>query len=83
MAQHQVTSSAPKTTGGPLMKYSMEHYRKEGVSEEAFMDWFFNVLLPKALPVMKKHNIVKYVVVSLPDNHPDTGELANKICGLF
>ena len=64
MAQQEATSSPPKTTAGHAIKYTMEHYRKDGVSEEAFMDWFTNVVLPKAVPVLKKHNILKYAVVS-------------------
>lgn len=76
MAQHGVTSSPPKTTTGHATKYTVEHYRKDGVSEEAFMDWFTNVVLPKAVPVMKKHNILKYAVVSCEITIL-TGELTN------
>ena len=53
-----------KSTTGQPIKYTVEHYRKDGVSSEAFMDWFTNVVLPKAMPVMKKHNVLKVAVVS-------------------
>ena len=64
MAQHGVTSSPLKTTTGDVIKYTVEHYRKDGVSAEALMDWFNNVVVPKAVPVLQKHNIVKFAVVS-------------------
>ncbi|MCJ1327598.1 hypothetical protein MMC10_004269 [Thelotrema lepadinum] len=51
-----------KSTTGQPIKYTVEHYRKDGVSSEAFMDWFTNVVLPKAMPVMKKHNVLKVAV---------------------
>ncbi|KAE8373964.1 hypothetical protein BDV26DRAFT_296444 [Aspergillus bertholletiae] len=62
MALHGVTSVPLKTTTGPTIKYTVEHHRKDGVSEEAFMQWFTNQFLPRAVPIMKKHNILKYAV---------------------
>ncbi|KAI0384268.1 hypothetical protein F5Y04DRAFT_249403 [Hypomontagnella monticulosa] len=47
---------------GQTIKYSVEHYRKPGVSDEAFMKWFQAQHLPNALPLMKKHGITKYAV---------------------
>ncbi|KAH9992258.1 hypothetical protein F4779DRAFT_609322 [Xylariaceae sp. FL0662B] len=43
-----------------LIKYTVEHYLKEGVSEEAFNKWFHEVHLHWALPLMKKHGVVHY-----------------------
>lgn len=49
---------------GQTIKYSLEHYRKSGVSEEAFMKWFQEHHLTHAVPLMKKYGITKYAVVS-------------------
>ncbi|KAI1387157.1 uncharacterized protein F4822DRAFT_405627 [Hypoxylon trugodes] len=43
-----------------VFKYTLEHYRKEGVSEEAFVKWFREEHLPYGVPLMKKHGITKY-----------------------
>lgn len=64
MNQQETLSSPSKTTAARAIKFTMEHYRKEGVSEEAFMDWFTNVVMPKAVPVLKKHGVLKFAVVS-------------------
>ncbi|KAI2622482.1 hypothetical protein GGR54DRAFT_598685 [Hypoxylon sp. NC1633] len=42
------------------IKYTVDHYRKEGVSEEALLKWFHEVHIPNAVPLMKKHGITKY-----------------------
>ncbi|OTB05699.1 hypothetical protein M426DRAFT_260170 [Hypoxylon sp. CI-4A] len=53
--------------GQQLIKYTLEHYRKEGVSEEGFLKWFQEVHIPHGVPVLKKHGITKYAVhVRLP-----------------
>ena len=44
------------------MKYTVEYYRKDGVSEKAFVDWFTNQFLPRAVPIMRKHNILQYAI---------------------
>lgn len=46
------------------MKYTVEYCRKDGVSEKAFIDWFINQFLPRAVPIMRKHNILQYAIVS-------------------
>ncbi|KAI1414070.1 hypothetical protein F5Y13DRAFT_159665 [Hypoxylon sp. FL1857] len=48
--------------GQRIIKYTLEHYRKEGVSEEAFSKWFQEVHIPAGVPLMKKHGITKYAV---------------------
>lgn len=53
-----------KVTAGPAIKCTLEHHRKEGVSEEAFTQWFTEQYLLRAVQIMKKHNISKYAVVS-------------------
>lgn len=47
-----------------LMKFTLTHYRKAGITHEAFMKWIVEVHLPKALPLFKKHGIVGYALVS-------------------
>jgi hypothetical protein len=64
MALHEVTSCSLETKIGRAIKYTAALHRKDGVSEEAFMHWFTNQFLPRAVPIMKKHNILKYAVVS-------------------
>jgi hypothetical protein len=46
-----------------LLKYTIEHYRKEGVSTETFEKFFKDVHLPTALQLMTKYGFVKYSVV--------------------
>ncbi|GFF75231.1 hypothetical protein IFM53868_01529 [Aspergillus udagawae] len=62
MALHEVTSCSLETKIGRAIKYTAALHRKDGVSEEAFMHWFTNQFLPRAVPIMKKHNILKYAV---------------------
>ncbi|KAJ5679527.1 hypothetical protein N7462_007771 [Penicillium macrosclerotiorum] len=62
MTLHGMTSDSPRKATGGAIKYTVEHHRKDGVSEEAFMHWFTNQYLPRAVPIMKKHNILKYAV---------------------
>ncbi|ETS86015.1 hypothetical protein PFICI_04040 [Pestalotiopsis fici W106-1] len=45
-----------------VIKYTVEHNRKDGVSEEDFIEWFTNTLIPQMVPVMQKNNILKYAV---------------------
>jgi len=56
--------SCLKTTPGYAVKYTVEHYRKDGVSGEAFTRWFTQQFLPRAIPILKKHNILRHAVVS-------------------
>ncbi|KAI1392919.1 uncharacterized protein F4822DRAFT_426120 [Hypoxylon trugodes] len=48
--------------GQKIIKYSLEHFRKDGISEEAFLKWFQEYHLPYGVPLMKKHGVVKYAV---------------------
>ncbi|XDG06153.1 hypothetical protein ABKA04_005768 [Annulohypoxylon sp. FPYF3050] len=58
-----MTSSSPLTsTNGLPIKYTVEHTRKDGVSDKTLMDWFHNVHLTAGLPLMKKYGIIKYAV---------------------
>lgn len=52
--------------GQQIIKYTVEHYRKEGISEEAFEKWIKEYHIPRSVPLMKKHGIIKYAVVSQP-----------------
>ncbi len=54
--------SPPST---PLYKYTVSHYRNPAVSEEGFRKWYQEEHLPYALPLMKKHGITKFNVVSI------------------
>lgn len=66
MAEQQTNPSSSTNNSGRPLKYTVEHYRKEGVSEQAFLDWFYSVHIPQGVPLMKKHGVVGYAVVSLP-----------------
>jgi hypothetical protein len=46
-----------------LIKYTVEHFRKEGVTEEAFEKFFTEVHVPTALALFQKYGIMKYSVV--------------------
>ncbi|KAI0178958.1 hypothetical protein GGR52DRAFT_569863 [Hypoxylon sp. FL1284] len=55
-------------SGQQLIKYTIEHYRKDGVSEEALQKWFREWHIPRALPLMNKYGITKYSVYTrLPE----------------
>lgn len=53
------------TEQGRLMKYTVGHYRKEGVTPEDFINWLTKEHLPLAVPIFKRHGIKKYTLVSL------------------
>ena len=71
---------ALKTTTGGAIKYTVELYRKDGVSEEAFMHWFTDEFWPVVVPIMKKHNILKYAVVSAFNTALLTGRRVTDTC---
>lgn len=76
-----MAKSPLKTAEGCVVKYTSELYRKEGVSAEAFDDWFTNVVTPKAIPVYKKYNFIKVMIVSrnAPFHHNRTANLHNHV----
>ncbi|KAI1802870.1 hypothetical protein F4811DRAFT_527315 [Daldinia bambusicola] len=45
-----------------LIKYTVEHYKKAGVSDAEFVQWFNDVQVANGIPLIKKHGIVKYAV---------------------
>ncbi|XXH05459.1 hypothetical protein Hte_011886 [Hypoxylon texense] len=51
-------------SGPQLIKYTIEHYRKDGVSEEALLRWFREWHIPRAVPLMNKYGITKYSVLT-------------------
>ena len=77
MAAQQATPSPLASTAGQPLKYTVEHFRKDGVSEQAFHDWFHRVHLPQALPLLKKHGILRYAVVSPATSVPAASGVAN------
>ncbi len=72
-----------KKQEGQPMKFSLTHYRKAGITHEAFMKWIVEVHIPKAIPIFKKHGIIGYALVSsssqfflrLEDNVADHGDI--------
>lgn len=50
----------------PLLKFSVMHYKKEGVSDEAFKKWFEEEQIPQSITMFKKYNIARYSMVLLP-----------------
>ncbi|RYP05748.1 hypothetical protein DL764_003606 [Monosporascus ibericus] len=55
-----------RSTPTRLIKYTVGHYRKEGVSEEAFRKWYHEEHLPMAIGLIKKdfNSPQKYVTPS-------------------
>ncbi|KAF2136528.1 uncharacterized protein K452DRAFT_322356 [Aplosporella prunicola CBS 121167] len=51
---------------GPLLKLSVQHYRKEGVSEEAFTRWIQEDHIRRAVRILQKHNVVRYAQYLTP-----------------
>lgn len=47
-----------------LLKLSVQHYRKQGVSEEDFLRWIQQDHIPRAARIIQKHNVVRYAQVS-------------------
>lgn len=64
MTLHGAVSSPTMAmaTRGHTIKYSVEHRLKDGAFERAMIDSLTNQFLPRALPVLKKHKILRYVV---------------------
>lgn len=48
----------------PTIKCTVEHFGKNGVPKGEIMPWFMQHFLLRALPIMQRHNISKYAVVS-------------------
>jgi hypothetical protein len=48
----------------PMLKVDVGLYKKDDVSHEDFIKWATEVYAPKAVPVMKKHGLVKWTQVS-------------------
>ena len=74
-------SSPTMATRGHTIKYSVEHRLKDGAFESAMMDSLTNQFLPRALPVLKKHKILRYVVVSVADLRLPFGRLRTDTIG--
>jgi hypothetical protein len=55
---------------GKPVKFTLTKYRKEGIEHESFMEWIVKVHFPKAFPVLKKHGITGYALVSFPRTKP-------------
>ena len=58
--------SNPAPLAAPLLKFSVQFNRKEGITEEAFTTYMNTVQMPRAAPVIKKHGIVKYSLFLSP-----------------
>lgn len=71
MAEQQNEAELAKSSG-QLIKYTVAHYRKEGVSHEDFVKWMTHEHIPTAIPLFKKHNIRKYSLVSSCSRHGPT-----------
>jgi hypothetical protein len=52
------------------LKYTITHYRKQGVTHEEMMKYIVEEHLPLALPVLKKHGVISYSLVSDPPRNP-------------
>lgn len=63
MTDMQNIADLPKSSD-QLIKYTASHYRQEGVSHEDFVRYMTDEHIPAALPLFKKHGIVKYSLVS-------------------
>ncbi|OTA81102.1 hypothetical protein M434DRAFT_401490 [Hypoxylon sp. CO27-5] len=50
----------------PLLKFSVMHYKKERVSDEAFKKWYEEEQVPRCITIFKKYNIVKYSMYLTP-----------------
>lgn len=46
-----------------LVKYTVSHFRKEGVTEAEFEKFFMETHVPTAVALFKKYGVVKYAVV--------------------
>ena len=46
-----------------LIKYTVEHFRAEGISEQEFEKFLMEVHIPTAIALFKKYGIVKYSIV--------------------
>jgi hypothetical protein len=57
-------AEAPTQQKGPPLKYTLTHYRKPQHTHEAFIKWLVEEHLPLALPVLKKHGVLGYSLVS-------------------
>lgn len=61
------------TSNQPL-KYTVTHYRQPQHSHEEFINWIVEVHLPLALPVLKKHGVLEYSLVSSNPMQAEIGD---------
>ena len=54
---------AESTQSQPI-KLTLTHYRKPEHTHEAFIKWIVEGHLPLAIPVLKKHDVINYTLVS-------------------
>ncbi|KAI9649990.1 hypothetical protein NHQ30_000003 [Ciborinia camelliae] len=51
---------------GQPLKYTITHYRKQQHTHEAFVNWIVKEHLPVAIPIFKKHGVLKYSLFVTP-----------------
>lgn len=59
-------AEVPEQQKGQPLKYTLTHYRRPQHTHEAFIEWIVEEHLPIAMPILKKHGILGYSLVSAP-----------------
>jgi hypothetical protein len=50
------------------LKLTITHHRKPEHTHEEFMKWIVEKHLPLAIPVLKRHGILRYALVSIKED---------------
>ncbi|PWY83907.1 hypothetical protein BO94DRAFT_519513 [Aspergillus sclerotioniger CBS 115572] len=63
-----MSSTNPQPQPQPLLKITVLHYRKPGVSEADFMRWIQEDHIQRAARIIQKHNVVHYTQYLTPSS---------------
>ncbi|KAI1455403.1 hypothetical protein F4805DRAFT_436086 [Annulohypoxylon moriforme] len=66
MSEQKTQDQSGGSPAKPLLKFSVMHYKKEGVSDEAFKKWFEEEQIPRSISIFKKYNIARYSMFLTP-----------------
>ncbi|PQE27247.1 dimeric alpha-beta barrel protein [Rutstroemia sp. NJR-2017a WRK4] len=61
----ELSPTQPEASTQPI-KFTVTHYRLPQHTHEEFLNWIISVRLPAALPVFKKHGVLRYALFTTP-----------------
>ncbi|KAM3086804.1 hypothetical protein ACMFMG_000925 [Clarireedia jacksonii] len=62
------TPNTQSEAGSQPIKLTLTHYRLPQHTHEEFMNWIVSVHFPAAMPVFKKHGVLRYALFTTPSS---------------